>query len=324
RGHQDIVQMLLNAKNIDVNVSTDRNRTALHYAANMGHQDIVQMLLNAKTIDVNVSTNRTWTALHYAANMGHQDIVQMLLNAINIDVNVMKNDKSWTPLHCAAKHDHKNIAQMLLNAKDIDVNPKTDTGSTPLHIAARLGHVNIVKILLDNNADTNAENESHRTALTEAIRACEEDTAILLIRRGSPFMSAGKHSPPPLHVACKYSCPRVVKALIKKAKSSGQLQAMLEAGYEGFWPLHLAVSQDSLEITSQLIEAGADVNLRDKNQKTPLIRAATNGNIPVMDYLLARNAFRYTKDRTGQDYLQILKRKHPDKYDTQISQLFRS
>ena len=184
--------------------------------------------------------------------------------------------------------------------------------------------MNIVKILLDNNADINAENQYHGTALTEAITIGQEDTAILLIRRGSPFMSAGKHRLPPLYVACHHDCPRVVKALIEKAKSSGQLQAMLGAGYGGVWPLHVAVSQDSLEIISQLIEAGADVNLRDKNQKTPLIWAAMTGKFQVIDYLLAHGADHYAKNMAGEDYLQVLKRDHPDKYDSHIIRNLRS
>ena len=241
----------------------------------------------------------------------------MLFNVKDINVNATTNQQ-WTSLHLAAVKGHKNIVHMLLNAKDIDVNATASQPWTPLHEAASSGHKDIVEMLLDNNADISAENRYHDTALITAIDARQEDIAILLIQRGSPLMKIGVSCLSPLYGACGRNCPRVVKALVERGKSSGQLQAMFEVGYKGFWPLHVAASRGSLEISSQLVEAGADLNVRTVDQETPLIRAAGAGQLQMMDYLITQGADRTAKDALGRDYLQMLKEGHPDKYEEYV------
>ena len=170
-------------------------------------------------------------------------------------------------------------------------------------------------MILDNNADISAENEQHCTALMIAIDSRQEDVAILLIQRGSPLINTWVSKASPLYGACDETCSRMVKGLIEKGKSSGQLQAMLEVSYKGFRPLHVAASRGSLEITSQLVEAGADLNVRNDFQQTPLIRAARAGQLQMMEYFIKQGADRTAKDEDERDYLQVLKEEQPDKYE---------
>ena len=314
KGHESIVRLLMNSKNVDINAATNQQWTPLHESALEGHENIVHMLLKAKDINVNATTNQQWTALHLAALLGHDNVLHVLLDAKDINVNAKTNYK-WNLLHLAAYKGHESIAQILINSKNIDVNATTSEQWTPLHEAASKGPKKIVEMLLDNNADISAENGDHDTALIKAIDARQEDIAILLIQRGSPLIKIGASFRTPLYGACERNWPRVVKALVERGKSSGQLQAMLEVGYKGLRPLHVAASQGSLEISSQLVEAGADLNVRSAYHETPLIRAARTGQLQMMDYLITQGAKRTAKDVLGRDYLQWLKHAHPDKYE---------
>ncbi|KAL8791928.1 MAG: hypothetical protein Q9195_005504 [Heterodermia aff. obscurata] len=314
RSHVDIIKMLLNFKGINVNAITDTKETPLHEAAYEGDVWIVQTLLNAKDININATTTDAETPLHEAAYEGHVRIVQILLNAKDINVNAA-NVEGWTSLHIAASRGYVDIVKMLLNSKDININATSDTGWTPLHAAAYEGQESIVKLLLDNNADISTENKYHKTALLHAIMAHHEDTAMLLIQRGSPLIATRQFQRSSLYDACLENSPRLVKAIIKKAKSSGQLQTMLKIDYGGFRPLHVAAWQGSLKITSQLVEAGANINVRDRSMKTPLMFATWQGQLQVMDYLLAHGADRHAKCDRGWDYLRHLKTEHSDKYE---------
>lgn len=69
----------------DLKVITGNYRTALIAAAARGHQEIVEMLLN-QYVDVNAESEHYGTALVAAAARGHEKIVEMLLNQ-NADVN---------------------------------------------------------------------------------------------------------------------------------------------------------------------------------------------------------------------------------------------
>ena len=318
QGHKNIVQTLLKAKNIDVNAMDSDGWTALHFAAQEDHENIVQTLLHTKNIDINAADKYTRTSLRVAAYNGRENIVQTLLKAKNIDVNVMDSDE-LTALHVAASKGHDQIVHILLNAKDINVNAASlPTSSTPLHLAAEKGHEHIVEMLLDNKADTSAEDRFHKTALVAAIHAREEATAILLIQRGSPLRYTYNSS---LCCACDEIYPRVVKMLIERGKLSGQLHAMLDDRPYGSRPLHSAALRGSLEIVSQLVEAGADLDVRNSLQETPLISASWAGHSQIMDYLIAHGADRAAKDYKRQNYLQVLKERQPDKYEEHVRNL---
>lgn len=55
---------------------------------------------------------------------------------------------------------------------------------------------------------------------------------------------------------------------------------------------------DTAEVSAAL-EQGADVNYRDKINRTPLMEAAKRGRLPVLELLLARGADVNAKDHSG-------------------------
>ncbi len=55
--------------------------------------------------------------------------------------------------------------------------------------------------------------------------------------------------------------------------------------------LHLGCKTDSIIVTRSLVEAGADVNARNRvTLRTPLMVATNNGNVTVVQYLLSMGA----------------------------------
>ena len=66
---------------------TNNGATPLSIASEKGHKDIVELLLNMKNIDVNKATNKGSNTIIIASENGHKDIVELLLNMKNIDVN---------------------------------------------------------------------------------------------------------------------------------------------------------------------------------------------------------------------------------------------
>ena len=63
----------------DVNAKNKWGRTALHEATRLGHDEIVVVLVSAKDIKIDQTTDEGKTALHVAAEAGAPEIVRILL-----------------------------------------------------------------------------------------------------------------------------------------------------------------------------------------------------------------------------------------------------
>jgi len=84
---------------LDINLSDDKGRTALHLAVAGNHAPIVTRLCNDNRLDVNVGDQFGETALHDAcAKQNRSDIVHQLIVARGVDVNI-KSKAGITPLH---------------------------------------------------------------------------------------------------------------------------------------------------------------------------------------------------------------------------------
>ncbi len=153
-GNIDEIEECL-AAGIDVNGKDQGIITALYAAAGQGHKDIVERLLKAKGIDVNIEVQDS-TALSVAVKTGHKNVVETLLNDIRTDVNAKDKDGNFA-LFFAAREGHKVVVKMLLNDKRTDVNAKNNFGGTALVIAAAKLNFPIFKLLASAGADFNSK-----------------------------------------------------------------------------------------------------------------------------------------------------------------------
>jgi ankyrin repeat protein len=165
RGHKEIVQMLLQDKNININKQNENGSTALMCASEYGHKEIVNILLRDKNIEINQQNKDDKTALMWASQRGFKEIVEMLFQVKNIEINQQGKDGN-TALILASKNGHKEIVKMLLQEKNIQINQEAKDGNTALILASRNGHKEIVEMILQNkNIQINQQGEYGRTAL---------------------------------------------------------------------------------------------------------------------------------------------------------------
>jgi serine/threonine protein kinase len=97
-------------KGADVDASSSRGVTSLHYAAALGEADLAEFICN-KRADVNIRDEGGKTPLHYAAGAGSVAIVQMLLKR-NANANA-KDAEGKTPLEKAQQYGKSNVVALL-------------------------------------------------------------------------------------------------------------------------------------------------------------------------------------------------------------------
>jgi ankyrin repeat protein len=146
-GKVEMVKILLNAKPDEeyVELTSERGRTALHYAAagDCGDDTIVNLLLNAGAKH-DTKSDGHWTPLHNAAQRGNLKAVERLLMA-GADPNATLSSRV-TPLHWAAAKGHEEVVKCFLARKDVQKHKRDALGSTPMIWAAQHGHKNIAKL----------------------------------------------------------------------------------------------------------------------------------------------------------------------------------
>ena len=74
---------------------------------------------------------------------------------------------------------------------------------------------------------------------------------------------------------------------------------------DGFTPLHAAAAYGQTAVVRQLLDKGADVNVRDKDGQTPLMKAVWNSHAKVVAALLQHGATVTVNDSSGNNVVNM-------------------
>ncbi len=115
----------------------------IHYAAHCGSFEVIEMLLNSKDINIDSRTENGKTAFLIAVMQGHYEIAQWLANH---DANIYaETNNGWNALHCAAKSNNLQLFKWLYKKTNVDCWKTTTAGYIPFAIAIAHGSQNVVK-----------------------------------------------------------------------------------------------------------------------------------------------------------------------------------
>jgi len=196
---------------------------------------------------------------------------------------------AYIGLHAAALEG--DVARLKHLARHgADLNARDGAGRTPLMVAAHANQVAAARVLVAAGADIDALENQRYDALTIAAVRGDADMVEALIALGanagqvtSPYEGTG------LIAAADRGHVAVVKALIKGGAPLDHVNnlgwtALIEAIVLGDG------GPDHTEIVKALIEAGANINLADRNGKTPLALARGHGHDAMIKLLEAAGA----------------------------------
>ena len=280
----------------DVSLANNYGATPMTLAAEVGNTDMLKLLLEAGA-NADSPNPEGQTVLMAVARTGNVEAARLLLDH-HATVDGREKWGGQTALMWASARRHPEMMQLLI-AKGADVNARSidrdyqrhvtaegrpknlDSGGlTPLLYAARENCVACVEVLLKSRADIDLPDPDGVSPLLVAIMNANWDLAKQLIVAGADVNQWDIYGEAPLLTAV-------------------DLRNRIDGGRASIDPIN---TTKGLAIVNLLLDRGADPDLqllfKPANVRgtaytrgaTPLIRAATNGDLEVVKILLAHGA----------------------------------
>eukprot|EP00736_Rhodelphis_marinus_P001003 Rmarinus@m.21351 len=168
----------------------DNVQQPLHVAAKVGHEQLVDLLLDADPWDVVQFDEDGNTPLILAAQGGHDSCGMKIMEKrpSRVKANVlanMKNNVGSSALFYAALHSCVAMATVLINYEaDLSIQCGPDL-KTPLHCAAAKNCKDIVVALAASGSNLNAVDRAGRTPLITAVLEGAEEAVRALMAVGA-------------------------------------------------------------------------------------------------------------------------------------------
>lgn len=252
--HRDTVLM----QALLANPCPEKLAAALVFAGEQDCLEGMRLLLNAG-VDPNKCSLSGRSAITLLARAGREKAVQLLLDhGIRADE---LSQADWSPLHAAAEEGDAEMLRLLLQAGIKDESGPSSS-ETALQVAARRGFVEAARVLLDSGSQINAE----KTPLSLASGAGHLEMARFLLERGADPNSADYQTP--LAAAAGGGHVRIIELLL----ANGAL--LTKRNVNCRTPLHYAIEKDRPAAVQLLLRKGAETEVWDHLDRTPLMHAA--------------------------------------------------
>ncbi|KAM0331380.1 hypothetical protein ACHAQA_003053 [Verticillium albo-atrum] len=298
--------------NVDT-CDSEYQQTALHWAALNGHHAAVQLLISSGAEINTPEPAGGRTPLLMAVAGGHESVARLLLDAgACADTPDMAGD---APLVLAVKEKKTAMVKLLLEGGAKPNFREWRRGQTPLSLAAEAGLVDVVALLSLHGATAGLADDHDMTAMEYALENGHEDIARTLADAEVGHDSRDAEqvlSDTMARMAAKTQDPyqdiQGEAALLRAVKDGREdvIRTVLESNInvdvrdkEGRTPLSHSAEKDDVETAEILLQKGADVNSRDNTQWTPLMVASERGHEAMISLLLKRGADPDPRDEDG-------------------------
>jgi len=305
---------LIEKGKIDVTLKDSFNNEPIEIAIKKNNHLIVELILKAKQIDINRVDKDGRSLLQNAVLYGNTEIAHELINNL-IDINIV--DKSnRNVMFDAISCGKSNVINKLLTT-DVNLNQKDSNGETILHKKEALQNDELSIKLIEKGADpTICDNEGKNFLFHIATRGIESRRLLdVAIEHGCNINAKVRNNNTILMetMLAFYKIPHYEKerriSLLKMTENlvlkGIDVNAINNDGESGLFD---AIRNHDYNICAFFVNKKVNLNIQNKKYQTPLFVATLEGisNIDIILLLLKNGANPSIKNDDGKDILEIL------------------
>jgi len=255
-----------------------------------------------------------------------------LLLQYNADPNIINNDKKYSLLHVAASLSTPPFVELLIKS-GANVNAQTIGGETPLGSTVRGNHIDNARLLLDAGADPNIIAYGGYTVLVTAVQQGDFNfVQLLLAYKADPTIK-----PPSARMSIVTGAlytddtNRLFFILYAAAKEQNKVmnkEEIFKYAIQNLrFPIFEYILMEGVDIFAEgvvraatftgdprfiatLLKYGITINKPDSNGNTPLHFAMGEGNVEMVQFLIANGANPTITNNTGLTAVDVLVEKN--------------
>lgn len=306
KGNMEIIKMLVEDGNALVNEASSYGVTPLIAAAAAGNDEAVAYLVEQ---GANVSAKDDWgkTALIYAATLDNPKLVSSVIKLDKTAVNLPDNLGNTALIYAAQKGLLDNMKILLANGANANYrNPAT--GISAISAAAAEGNSAAIRMLVrTGKADVNISDLSGRTPIFYAVEQNQEDALRTLLSLGADVNAQDNNGVSVLMRASAKNRQDCVNILLRQKGINPNLK-----DFQDRTALIYSVYADELAPTQALLKAGADLNVRDSSQNTPLMSAIKAKNDRAALFFIQQGAELTAVNSSGENAFMLTEEYLPE------------
>ncbi|XP_048247999.1 uncharacterized protein LOC124126617 isoform X2 [Haliotis rufescens] len=285
---------LLVSQGADIRLRDDNNNSVFHLACIGGNISIVNHLLTST--DINCLGNHGRTPIMITAMVAEPALFQVLLTEkANI---TLTDDHKNTVLHHACQGGNYSIVNYLIQKFNIDASGKH--GWTPVMFAAYAGRKYVFDLLVKKNAVLTLTDDYNDNVLHLACQGGSTAIVECLVKLCDVNRRGKKNSPPVLHTE------RSVSSGNKDPCDSNEPTEDIQSSTSPETDNAICVVGQSGKEATVIQESGYFyINVRGRDDQTPLMRAVCGGHIAVFRFLVSHGADQNLVDKGGHTLLHL-------------------
>jgi ankyrin repeat protein len=275
-------------QNADINALEARGRTALEIAMLNNCFAAVETLIKSRA-DMSIVSEQGISILHLVSVNNNAALISLLLKNVPKCLVDQPDKRGNTPLIVALCNGNRCLVEGLLQKK-ADVTKSNLQGDGVLHTAVICDKsTDALQVFLERAdiepAELNRSNKNGLTPLDIAILKHNFPVAKLYLDKGA-VVSCLPNRTNSLHLAAATNFADIER-LFNPALINSQDE-------DGFTPLHIASQSGQVEVVAKLLNAGADSQIMNFSEDTPLMSIMHTPCLPtsrsIAELLLESNA----------------------------------